>query len=293
MVEKEPQDKRQKAALISVIAATGLVVAKLFAGILTNSLAILSEAGHSAVDLMAALVTYFAVKHAAPPPDDKHHFGHAKFESMGALVELSFLFILGGVIVYNAARRLFLESAEIKIEGTAFVLIVCAVSIDIWRTVSLHRAARKTGSEALAASAAHFLSDLLGTVVVIFSLVMSALGYPRADSIAAIVIAGVIFTLAFKLGKQVFSSLTDQAPEGLAEDVEQLAKSVEGVIGVHDVRVRKAGNQIFTDMHVEFDHHLPLGNVHDLLDEVEAILCQRYPGMNVVTHPEPLERKFD
>jgi cation diffusion facilitator family transporter len=278
---------------VSVLAAAGLVAAKLCAGLLTNSLAIYSEAGHSAVDLLAALVSYVAIYRAGQPPDDHHHFGHAKFESIGALTELLFLLALGGAIVYNAVRRLLFGTPEITITWVAVALVTLTITIDVWRTTALHRAARRTGSEALAASAMHFLSDLLGTSMVMFGLLMTALGYPKADSMAALVIAGLVLYLSYRLGRRVLSSLTDRAPRGISVDVEDLVSSIRHVIGVHDIRVRQAGAQYFAEMHVDLSPTISLEQAHDVLDQIEEELRKRYPGMHVVTHPEPFGEGLD
>jgi len=233
------------------------------------------------------LVSYIAVRNAGHPPDREHHFGHAKFESLGALFELLFLVALGGGIVYSAIRRLLHGSPEITIGYTAGILIVVTIAVDIWRTVTLQRTARQTGSEALAASAMHFLSDLIGTLMVVFSLLMTAAGYPKADIIAALAIAVLVCTLTFRMGRRVISSLTDRAPSGIDNNVERIVHSVSHVIGVHDIRVRQAGSQYFAEMHVDLEPDLTLGDAHDVLDRIEEALRKSYPTMHVVTHPEP------
>ena len=281
--------KKLGAARVSIIAAAGMVAAKLVAGYLTNSLAILSDAGHSSVDMMAAIVSYIAIRGAGRPPDGEHHFGHAKFESIGALVELLFLIGLGILIVVNAVGRMASGAQHVHLGLVGVLLVLAAFSVDLWRTIVLNVMARRTGSEALKASAIHFLADLLTTVVVIIGMVMTGFGYARADSYAALVIVMVIAHLAVKLGRNVFSSLTDRAPAGLADDIEQLVCSAPHVIGVHDIRIRRAGPQYFAEMHVELEPNLPLGEAHDVLDRVEEALLRRYPGMHVVTHPEPYE----
>jgi cation diffusion facilitator family transporter len=273
--------------MVSVLAAVGLVLAKLAAGFITNSLAVYSEAGHSAIDLLAACVSFIAIRQAGLPPDREHPFGHAKFESVGALVELAFLGALGCAIVYGAVMRLMHGVSEVHLTPTAVVLIALTVSVDLWRTISLQIAARQTKSEALAASAAHFLSDLLGTLMVVFGLVVAALGYPKADPIAALCIAGLVFILSIRLGRQVFFSLTDRAPVGLSHDVEQIVLLIPRVRGVHDVRIRQAGAESFADMHVELDPSLSLNEAHQVLDTIELTLQRRYPLMKVTTHPEP------
>jgi cation diffusion facilitator family transporter len=276
--------------VISILAAVGLIAIKLIAGVLTNSLALYSEAGHSAIDLMAAVVTYIAVKKGSKPPDREHHFGHAKYESVGALAQLVILVVLVGGIVYSAIQRLSVAPPELNIGWIAFVVMGISISIEGWRTFSLLHAARKTGSEALAANFTHFLSDFLDSFVVLFGLFMASLGYPKADSFAALFVAAVILSVAIRLGFQVFHSLTDRAPEGLAREVEGIVLAVKHVIGVHDIRIRQAGSQLFTEMHVELDHEFPLAKVHDILDEIEAALRHRYPAMHVSTHPEPGQR---
>jgi cation diffusion facilitator family transporter len=266
-----------------------LVAAKLIAGFLTNSLAMYSEAGHSTVDLVAAFISLIAIVNASRPPDKEHHFGHAKYESMGALVELLFLIVLGIAIIYNAIQRLLHGGPEVHVEAAAMLLIALTVSVDVWRTLTLHQAAKRTGSEALAASAVHFLSDLLGTLAVVFGLIFNALGFGKADSLAALVIAGMVLTLVFRLGRSVFSSLTDKAPEGIAHDVESMVQSVTDVINVHDIRIRQAGSQYFTEMHVYLEPKISLERAHDVLDEIEQKLHTRYPKMHITTHPEPWE----
>jgi cation diffusion facilitator family transporter len=280
---------RTRVALVSVIASALLVIAKLAVAVVTNSLALYSEAGHSAVDTIAVLITFAAIRQAGKPPDRDHLFGHAKYESIAALIQLIILFGLAGVIVYNACKRLFVAPSPVEIGVAAFVVMGVSICVEGWRTFALVRAARKTRSEALAASSKHFLTDLLDSLVVIFGLVMTRLGYPKADSYAALFVAAVILWLCVRLTREVFHSLTDRAPEGLAEDVEHLVLNVADVIGVHDIRVRQAGPQYFTEMHVSLAPHLTLGEAHDVLDRIEATLQGRFPGMHVVTHPEPYD----
>ena len=239
---------------------------------------------------MAALLTYVAVKKAAEPPDKEHHFGHAKYESVGALAQLVILLGLVAGIVYNAIHRLFIAPAALEIGWIAFAVMGVSICIEGWRTFSLLGAARKTGSEALAANFTHFLSDFLDSFVVIFGLIMAANGHPKADSIAALFVAAVIFSVAIRLGMQVFHSLTDRAPEGIAHEVEAIVVKIEHVIGVHDIRVRQAGSQFFTEMHVELDQEFPLAKVHEVLDEIESALRRSFPAMHVSTHPEPMAR---
>ena len=278
---------RLRAARISVIAAALMVIGKLVAGYLTNSLAILSDAGHSSVDMLAAIVSFVAILNAGKPPDPDHHYGHAKFESLGALVELIFLVGLGIAIVYNAIHRLSTSAEEVHLGVIGVSLVIASFSVDLWRTISLNIAAKRSGSEALSASATHFLADLLTTAVVIIGMIMTAFGEKKADSIAALFIAVIIAYLSIRLGKRVFSSLSDKAPAGLTAEIESLVHSLEHVIDVHDVRIRQAGPQLFAEMHVGLDPQLTLEEAHNVLDLIEETLREKYPTMHIVTHPEP------
>lgn len=280
---------RIRLALISVTAALFITAAKLVTAYLTNSLAMYSEAGHSAVDTIAITVTFLAIRVAAKPPDEDHQFGHAKFESFAALFELSLLLVIGGGIVYHAVQRLTTEAPRVIITWPVFVVMGVSIAVEAWRSLALLRAARKTGSEALAASSTHFITDFLDSFVVVFGLAMTALGYPRADSYAALFVAAVIVILCVRTGRQAFFSLTDKAPRGMAVEIEKIVMTVERVIGVHDIRVRRAGSQFFTEMHVDLDAKLSLEEVHDVLDAIENAVHKEYPSMHVTTHPEPVD----
>ncbi|MBI5059505.1 cation transporter [candidate division KSB1 bacterium] len=270
------------------MASLVITLIKFGTAIVTNSLAMYSEAGHSLVDTLAVVITFAAIKKALEPPDPEHPFGHAKYESVGALAQLILLIGIGGLIVYNALERLFIRPEPVEIGPLVYGVMAVSIVVEGWRTVSLMRAARQTGSEALAASSTHFLTDFLDSFVVVFGLIMAGIGYPKADSIAALFVAGVVFMLSIRLGRDVFNSLVDRAPEGVAEDVERIVRGVHDVIGVHDIRVRRAGTQLFTEMHVDLDATMPLGDTHAILDLVEYELRNKYPTMHVVTHPEPV-----
>lgn len=267
-----------------------MVIFKLSGAYATNSLALYSEAGHTAVDMVAALVTLIAVRLASRPPDKDHHFGHSKYESMAALGQLLFLYAAAAWVVYEALHRLAADVPAKVHALPALAIMGVALIVELWRAMAMARVARKSGSEALAASAVHFLSDVLDSVVVIIGLGAAALGYARADSYAALFVAAVILWLSVRLTRDVFFSLTDRAPAGMARRVEELVGAVTDVLSVHDVRIRQAGAQLFTEMHVDLDAALPLNRVHDVLDEIESTLREQFPNMHVVTHPEPFEQ---
>src|SRR5262244_1214830 len=183
-------DIKQRVALSSIAASAGLTVAKAVVGLLSGSLALLSEAAHSLIDFGATVMTYFAVRVAGKPADEEHHYGHGKVESISALAETALLFVLSGVVIWEAVKRLLGEEQH-AIEATvaAFVVIGLSIVIDFFRARLLYRVAGETASEALEADALHFGSDMWSSAAVLIGLAGVALGYTWADAAAAIVVA--------------------------------------------------------------------------------------------------------
>ena len=286
-VSSENYRKRMRIAMISVVAAGVIAIAKFVTAYLTNSLAMYAETGHSAVDGIAVLVAFVAIRHASKPPDLDHQYGHAKVESVAALFEIILLIGFGVLIIYNAVVRFQAESVELNVGWPAFAVMSVSLCVEGWRAFSMKKAAKQTGSEALGASSLHFLTDFLDSIVVIFGLAATTMGYPKADIYAALFVAGIILMLAYDLSKEVISSLTDRAPAGVTEKVEAAVSKIDGVIGVHGIRIRCAGSQMFMEMHVEMDSRLDLVKAHDILDEIERVVHALYPTMHIATHPEP------
>src|SRR5262245_18860247 len=233
------QDIKQRVALTSIAASAGLTIAKGIVGIATSSLAILSEAAHSLLDLAATIMTYFAVRVSGKPADEEHHYGHGKVESVTALAETALLFVLSGIVIWEAAQRLSTGDAH-AVEATywAFGVIVLSIVVDFLRARALYRVARETSSEALEADALHFGSDMWSSAAVLAGLGAVALGYPWADSAAAIVVAVFICIAGWRLGRRTVETLTDTAPPGSADTVTAIATRVPGVVAVERVRVR-------------------------------------------------------
>ncbi|MBU0692952.1 cation diffusion facilitator family transporter [bacterium] len=286
-VSSENYRKRMRIAMISVIAAVVIAIVKFITAYLTNSLAMYAESGHSAVDGIAVLVAFIAIRHASKPPDLDHQYGHAKIESVAALFEIFLLLGFASLILYNAVIRFMAETVDLRIGWPAIAVMCGSLCIEGWRAFSMKKAAKQTGSEALEASSLHFMTDFLDSIAVIIGLVATTMGYPKADIFAALFVAGIILMLAYNLSKDVVSSLTDRAPAGVTEKVEETVSSVDGVIGIHAIRIRCAGSQMFMEMHVEMDAKLDLVRVHDILDEIERSVHALYPTMHIATHPEP------
>src|SRR5437763_82019 len=222
---RQPQmaaSAKQTAALASMAASAALAITKLAAGLVTGSLGILSEAIHSLIDFGATIITYFAVKWGDEPPDEEHQYGHAKFESVGALVETGLLFLTTAWIVYEALRRLITGETHVEPRWWALAIIAASIVVDFNRSRALRRVAEATSSEALGADALHFSSDMWSSVAVLVGLAAVWLGYSWADAVAALLVAGVVLLAALRLGKRTLDTLLDVAPQGASEEIRKI-----------------------------------------------------------------------
>jgi cation diffusion facilitator family transporter len=265
--------EKEQVALGSIVASGGLTVAKAIVGFATGSLAILTDAAHSLIDLVATVMTYFAVRIGGKPADDEHHYGHGKIESMSALAETALLFVLSAIVIWEAGHRLLLETGgTVKATPIAFAVVLGAIVVDFFRSRLLTRVANKTSSEALHADALHFSSDLWASVAVLIGLGGIALGYQWADSVAAIVVAVFICVAAWQLGRRTINTLTDTAPAGITTRVNAALAAVKGVVAVERVRARKVGPTTFVELEVATSRTLPLDRVAAIKDEIVARL---------------------
>src|SRR6267378_7779112 len=221
------QDIKQRVALTSIAASGGLTIAKGVVGLATGSLAILSEAAHSLLDLAATIMTYFAVRVSGRPADAEHHYGHGKVESVTALAETALLFLLSGMVIWEAGHRLIAgETHAVAATAWAFGVIVVSIVVDFFRARALYRVASETSSEALEADALHFGSDMWSSAAVLVGLGVVALGFPWADSAAAIIVAVFICVAGWRLGRRTIETLTDTAPEGAAARISDIARAI-------------------------------------------------------------------
>lgn len=284
----EHGNKKIGVAFSSVIASIFLTLIKLVVGIITGSLGILSEAAHSALDFVAALLTLFAVRVGDKPPDKDHPYGHAKMESVSALIETGLLFLTSAWIIYEAVERLFFKSVEVKTTWYALAIIIISIVVDISRSRALKKVAKATHSQALEADALHFSSDIWSSLAVLAGLLAIQFGLTdKADAIAALVVAVLVTVTGYKLGKRTIDVLVDAAPEGLAERMAQIAKNVENVLGVTKIRVRHAGAFFFGDLTVQVDRRLPLEKVQAICDHIEQRIEAALPGVDMTVHATP------
>lgn len=282
------QHDKERVALTSIVASGGLTLAKGVVGLLTGSLAILSEAAHSLIDFGATLMTYFAVRVSGKPADEEHHYGHGKVESVAALAETALLFILCGVVIWEAAKRLAGEPGHV-VEATiaAFAVIVVSVVVDFFRARLLYRVASETASEALEADALHFGSDMWSSLAVLVGLGGVALGFQWADAAAALVVALFVCLAGWRLGRRTIETLTDTAPVGAAQTVIRAAGRVRGVIAVDRVRVRPSGDKLFVEVVAAVSRTLPLDRVEALKLAVAEAIRADLPRSEVVVSVAP------
>ncbi len=283
---------KQTVALTSIAASAGLTAAKAAVGFATGSLAILSEAAHSLIDLAATVMTYFAVRIADMPADAEHHYGHGKVESLSALGETALLFVLSGVVIWEAGLRLAgVEKQPVEATLAAFAVMALSILIDFGRSRALYRAAAEHKSEALEADALHFGSDMWSSAAVILGLAGLRLGYAWADSAAALVVALFVCLAGWRLGRRTIETLTDTAPAGAVERISEVVRNVKGVVDVRRVRARQVGPRLFVDLDIAASRSLPLDRVMTLKAEVEHALAKAMPEteLNAVVSPRALD----
>jgi cation diffusion facilitator family transporter len=290
------QNEKSRAALNSVAAAMFLTTLKAVVGLLSGSLGILAEAAHSALDLVAAIVTLIAVRAANKPPDPGHAYGHGKFENISAMAEALLLLGTCAWIIYESVHRLVSHDFRaIDASVWAFGVMVISILVDFSRSRMLYRVATKHRSQALEADALHFSTDIWSSAVVIIGLVgvRIAQWYPqleylkKADAVAALGVAMIVVLVSGRLGLRTFQALVDATPEGVADSIKCRVEAVENVNDCHAVRVRRSGPYSFVDLHILLDGDLPLRTAHAVTEQVERAVEEMLPGADVVVHPEP------
>lgn len=287
--------EKRSAALSSVAAAVVLTGLKIIVGVLTKGLGILAEAAHSALDLVAALVTYFSVRKSDQPPDANHLYGHGKIENLSALVETGLLLATCVWIIYEAVQRLFYRVVVVDASVWAFVVMLISIIIDVSRSRVLKRAAIKYSSQALEADALHFSTDIWSSSVVILGLIgvrLAELGpglavFQRADAFAALGVAVIVIVVSLRLGRRCVDGLMDAAPAGLAAAIKLRVETIPGVTDCHQVRVRTSGAHVFVDLHATFSGARSLEGVHRQTEVIEAAVRELEPRADVTVHPEP------
>ena len=268
-------------------------MAKLAAGLLTGSLGILSEAIHGLLDTGATIVTYFAVRLADEPADETHHYGHAKAESVAALIATGLLFVTTAWIIVEALSRLWTGHDQVTVAWWAAAIVAASIVVDFNRARAFNRVAVRAKSEALAADALHFSSDMWSSLAVLLGLGAVHLGYPAADAIAALVVALFVALAGLRLGRRTMDALLDAAPEGAAERIAAIVRSINGVLAMKRCRVRASGATLFVDVSINVRRTLPLDDVTEIKDRVADEIHRHYRSadVSVTTNPVALDNE--
>jgi len=274
-------------ALVSIAASGLLAAGKLAVGLATGSLGIVSEAIHSGIDCGATIITYLAVRAGDRPADATHPYGHGKIESVAALGETALLFLAGAWIGLEAVERLLAGGVPVEATPAAVAILVVSIVVDFWRARALSRVAAETRSPALEADALHFSSDMLSSMVVLAGLGLVSLGYPAADALAALAVAGFILLAAVRLARRTVDVLIDTAPPGAVREITELLAAMPGVISVERVRLRPLGGSLFVEIVVGVSRALPLDRAAALKERIAAAVCRVRPGAEVVVTTVP------
>ncbi len=279
---------QQRTARFSIIAAVGLVALKLVTGLLTGSLAFVAEAAHSGTDLVAALLTYYALRVAIRPADRDHPYGHGKAEHLAALGEAAFLVVVSAAIIYESVQRL-TGSAQHTVDATwwAFAVLGVVLVVDVSRATVSWRASREHHSPALAANALHFATDFAGSLAVLVGLVLVRSGYQNADAVAALVVAALVIAAAVALMRENVHVLMDRAPVDASEAARAAILEAEPRAELRRLRVREAAGRNFVDAVLAVAPDAAVQQGHAVADNVERAVRDALPGSDVTVHIEP------
>lgn len=286
---RAPSTKTSVAA-ISILASGSMAVAKLVVGIAIGSLALISEALHSSIDLVATIITWLVVRVSDQPADAEHHYGHGKFESVSALGIIALLYVLAGGILVQAYSHLREGTPPPSISAIPFIVLVLDIAVNLWRARALHRAARDTKSQALAADALHFASDVMGSTAVIVGLVLAGLGFWWGDAAAAIAVAVMIALLGLRMARETVETLLDRAPEGALEEATAAIRAVPGVVDVDRLRVRMVGATHFIDAIAKVPRTYPIDRVEDIKRRAQEAMTRTFGDADLTFTAVPVVR---
>ena len=278
---------KENAALSSILASVVITIGKGGAGFATGSLALISDAAHSLLDVAATTMTWLAIRAAAKPADEEHHYGHGKIESIAALAETAFLFLLSGAVAIEGVRRLWQDTTTIDIHWAAIVVLCISIIIDAWRWYTLNRVARETRSEALAADALHFSSDLINSVMVLIAFGAAALGYPEADALVALGVALFIAIAGYRLARRTLDTLLDAAPAGMTLTIREMLDNIPGIVAVDDLRIRRAGTDLFVEVTIDVARTMPLDRLTHIKEMISTGINEVFNDARVTVSATP------
>jgi cation diffusion facilitator family transporter len=284
---------KARTAVISVISNSALILLKVIAGTITGSVAILTEAVHSSIDLVASIVAFFSVRKADEPADESHRYGHEKIENLAAAIEGILILVGSAAIGFEAIRHL-VNHGRVQTVGLGIVVVGVSLAVNVGVSLRLSRTAKRTGSVALAGDAAHLGTDALTSAAVLVGLILVAItGAQWIDPVVALAVAALVVTTGVRLLAQSSRVLVDESLP--PEEVEAIRKAIEslssrGVVGYHELRTRRAGARRYVDLHVQFRAGTSLEDAHRTAHELQDQISTRLSGADVLIHLEPEDR---
>jgi len=292
--------QKRRVALHSMVAAAAMTVLKLAAGLMSGSLGVLSDATHSALDLVGVTLTFFSVQLSDKPADEDHTYGHGKFENLSAFGETGLMAVSCAWIIWEAMQRLVVHTVEIHHSVWPVLVLLTSIAVDYWRSRRLRAVAERTGSPALATDAFHFASDIWPTLAVLVGLGASwigirlGIGWLRlADPFAAVVVSLMILRMTLHLGRETVAVLMDEVPaETRQRLVDEVAK-VEGVLAVEQARVRRAGARYFADLTLALPRQNTFEHTGELVRAATEAVHRALPTADVVIHTVPRESRAE
>jgi cation diffusion facilitator family transporter len=289
-------EEKTNAALLSVFAACAMTFLKVVAGVLTGSLGMLSDAAHSGIDLLGAGLTFFSVRISGKPADEDHTYGHGKIENLSAFVETGLMVVSCIWITYEALDRIFFHPTAIKLSLWPFAVLLTSIAVDFWRSRQLLLIAKRHGSAALEADAAHFASDIWATLAVLVGLAATWIGerfrlpwLRYADPVAALGVSILILRFSWELASKTIAVLLDSAPVETRRRMVDAVARIDGVLAVDQARVRRSGTAYFADLTLSLSRHLTFQHTEDLVRDATAAVERVIPGADVVIHTVPRE----
>src|ERR1035441_7490400 len=292
--------EKRRVALHSMVAAAAMTVLKLAAGLVSGSLGVLSDAAHSALDLVGVTLTYFSVRVSDKPADEDHTYGHGKIENLSAFSEAGLMALSSAWIIWEAVQRIFYHAVELHHSLWPVLVLVTSIAVDIWRSRQLRAVALRTGSPALATDAFHFASDIWATLAVLVGLgaawvgerlQIGALHY--ADPLAALVVSLMILRMTVRVGHEAVAALVDEIPAETRRRLVREVERVDGVLAVERARVRRAGAGYFADLTLALPRRYTFEHTSDLVRDATAAVQRALPEADVVIHTIPRETKAE
>ena len=292
-VHHQDTPRKRRAAALSIASNAALILLKLVAGVVTGSVAILTEAVHSGIDLIASIVAFFSVRKAGEPADESHRYGHEKIENLAAAIEGMLILVGSGIIVFESVRRL-IVGGSVEHLGFGIAVVAFSAVANLVVSATIGRTARATASPALEGDAAHLRTDAYTSMAVLAGLALVQLtGAEWLDPVVALLVAGAIVTAGVRLLMRSSRVLVDEAlpeEERAAIRAEVVSFGDRGVVGYHKLRTRRAGARRYVDLHLQFEAGTTLEEAHEIAHAIQDAIAARLDGADVLIHLEPADR---